>query len=352
MAPPPPQHDARHVEDPALVQEALAALLESGAEFPLLNESAQSLPYTARLQAVEPEPQAPGSCLFRLHRALPPNLPPGSLFRLTFGARGERYDGVLRFIGREDYLLYRFETPRALNLTGRAKRIPFRPREGATVTLWDGEKAISGSLLNLSTGGLGFRVERVFRQDTLARLRPDTSLFHKGQLFLGRAERIRNCPDLAFRAQVAHVAEAGREVRLGMEFLGPGPGLIGAVEALVQLREQSAAAAPGATGRNVTASFKVAPAAPEPPPPVLLPLRRRCAPIVLAMPPGEARQALLRGLAREGFQRILDEEAHAGTALVLVPEEREDLPEALPFDPEDSPAELAQRLDTVLGLRL
>ncbi|HJV23558.1 MAG TPA: PilZ domain-containing protein [Holophagaceae bacterium] len=351
MAPPPPQSNPRHVEDPAVVLEALAALMESGAEFPLMNESAQSLPYTARLQATEPTAgSASGACLFRLHRALPPNLPSGSLFRITFGAKGERYDGVLRFVGREDYLLYRFETPKSLNLTGRAKRIPFRPREGATVTLWDGEKAISGSLLNLSTGGLGFRVERVFRQDTLARLRPDTSLFQKGQLFLGRAERIRNCPDLAFRAQVAHVAEAGREVRLGMEFLGPGPGLIGAVEALVQLREQSSAA--GSGGRPVTASFKVAPPPPEPPPPVLLSLRRRCAPIVLAMPAGEARLALLRGLAQEGFRRVLDEDAHTGTALVLVPEEREDLPEALPFDPEDSPAELARRLDTVLGLRL
>jgi hypothetical protein len=336
----------RLLEGPAAVREALAALLESGAEFPLLNESAQSLPYTARLHAMEPDG---GPCLFRLHRALPPNLAPGSPFRITFGAKGDRYEGVMRFLGREDYLLYRFEAPKSLRLTGRAKRISFRPREGATVTLWDGEKAISGSMLNLSTGGLGLRVERIFRQDTLARLRPDTSLFHKGQLFLGRAERIPHCPSLAFRAQVAHVAEASREVRLGMEFLGPGPALVAAVEALVQLREQPAT---GTAGRAITASFTVAPAPPEPPPPALLPLRRRCAPIVLAMPEGDARQNLLRGLALEGYQRILDEEGHGATALVLVPEEREDLPEALAFDPEASAADLALRLDSVLGLRL
>lgn len=329
------------------MNQALDDLLESGVEFPLLNESAQSLPYTARLHALELDS---GTCLFRLHRALPPNLPSGSPFRLTFGAKGDRYEGVLRFLAREDYLLYRFELPKSLRLTGRAKRIPFRPREGATVTLWDGDKAISGSLLNLSTGGLGFRVERVFQQDTLARLRPNTALFHKGQLFLGRAERIPHCPPLAFRAQVAHVADASGEVRLGMEFLGPGSALVSAVEALVQLREQPpAASSPG--GRAVTASFVVAPAPPEPPPPPLLPLRRRCAPLVLALPPGEMRQAVLRGLAAEGFHRILDE-ASAESALVLVPEDREDLPEALAFDPEGSPVELARRLDSVLGLRI
>ncbi len=343
MAPTQPE---RHVEDPAAIREALAALMESAIEFPLLNESAQSLPYTARLHAVEP---GSGPCLFRLHRSLPPNLPPGSPFRTTFGPKGERSEGILKFIGREDYLLYKFEAPKSLRLTGRAKRISFRPREGATVTLWDGEKAISGSLLNLSTGGLGLRVERVFRQDTLARLRPDTSLFSKGQLFLGRAERIPHCPSLAFRAQVAHVDATSKEVRLGMEFLGPGPALVAAVEALVLHREQPATAA---AGRTVTASFTVVPVAPEPPPPALLPLRRRCAPIVLSMPEGEARRTLLRGLAAEGFHRILEEEDYAGTALVLIPEEREDMPEALAFDPEASAADLAQRLDSVLGLRI
>ncbi len=350
MAPLPSEPQPRHIEDLAGVRAALAALFESGLEFPILNESAQSLPYTSRMQAPEPG-SGQESCLFRLHRALPPNLTAGSPFRITFGAKGERFEGIMRFLGREDYLLYRFEVPKSLKITSRAKRISFRPREGATVTLWDGEHAISGSLLNLSTGGLGVRVERVFRQDTLARLRPDTSLFHKGQLFLGRAERIPHCPALAFRAQVAHVAEAGREVRLGMEFLGPGPGLIEAVEALVLFREQSATSASGSTGRHATASFTVVPIPPEPPPPPLLPLRRRCAPIVLAMPAGKERQALLRGLATEGFQRILDEETHAETALVLVPEEREEWPEALVFDPEASAADLARRLDSVLGLR-
>jgi hypothetical protein len=127
---------SRVLQDPARVNQALGDLLESGAEFPLLDESAQSLPYTARLHALEAES---GTCLFRLHRALPPNFPSESPFRLTFGTKGDRDEGVLRFLARENYLLYRFELPPSpMQRTMSALRAKGRPSqsEGCSGSGW------------------------------------------------------------------------------------------------------------------------------------------------------------------------------------------------------------------------
>lgn len=353
---PSPEQTSRPLHDPALVRRILETLVRTEAEFPLLPEGHQSLPFTARLQALG-EGEAP--CLIRLQRALPPNLASGSPFKLTFATEDQRYEGVARYLGREDYLLYRFEAPRTLRLSGRrgARRVPFRPREGATVTLWDGEKALSGSLLNLSAGGLGFRIERAFRQDTSARLIPDTSLCQRGEPFLGRLEQVMRIPFLEFRAQVAHVREEGREIRVGLELLSPSPELVAALEGIVAQREQTSGSSgttrggiASVTGPAGPAATAEAPAPPDLPPTPLLPLRRRCAPVALGLPPGEPRDALARALASQGFHRLFLE-GEAEGALLLVTEEREDRPEALCIDPQAPPEALARRLDAVLGLR-
>ncbi len=354
-----PEQTSRPIQDPAQVRQALEALAAGGLEFPLLPEGAQALPYTALLASPG---EGEGPCLVRLQRALPPKLASGSPFKITFTTDEQRYEGVLRYLGREDYLLYRFEAPRSLRLSGRrgAKRVPFRPREGATVTLWDGEKSLSGSLLNLSAGGLGFRIERAFRQDTLARLIPDTSLCQRGQPFLGRMEQVMRHPVLEFRAQVAHVREEGREIRVGLEFLSASAELVAAVEGVVALRDHPSAAAGGTRSGPLPSSGPVSegtrpaqetePEPPDLPTSPLLTLRRRCAPIALGLPPGELRQDLVRALMSQGFHRLRDE-AEAGEALLLLVEEREEAPEALIIDPRARPTALARRLDAVLGLR-
>lgn len=209
------------VEDPKLLQETLRLLCESEMEFSIKVEGTSTLPYAARLQAIE---RGQGAIILKLVRPLPHELMGGALFQATFAVEDQRYEALISYLQREAYLQYRFSPPERLFSADRrrAKRYPFRPRESAYVIASDGGVpglGVAGPLVNIGPGGLCLRVDRVLKLDDGLRIPPGTALFERGTSFPRlRIQDLPRLPLLEVAGWVAHVQEHGSEIRLGFDF--------------------------------------------------------------------------------------------------------------------------------------
>ena len=163
------------------IRRHLEELRAAETEFPIKVEGTHTLPYTARLAELEHD-----SMLLKLIRPLPHELIPGAPFEMLFATAEQRFKGLLTFQGRQGYLLYRFTIPTRLVPSDQRqhKRYPFRPREKAYVLAQDAGLpgfGLAGPLVNLSLGGLAFRVDRVVRLDDHMRLTLGLGFFEKGK---------------------------------------------------------------------------------------------------------------------------------------------------------------------------
>lgn len=306
------------VEDPRQIRRHLEDLRASEVEFPIKVEGTHTLPYTARIQALEAD-----ALHLKLIRPLPHEMAPGAPFEMLFATPHQRFKAPLSFLGRAGYLLYRFSLPTRLVPSDQRqhKRYPFRPREKAYVLAQDGGlpgHGLAGPLVNLSLGGLAFRVDRVVRLDDHMRLTPGLGFFEKGKAL--PMLKIRDLPKLALfetRGVLANAFEREGEIILGVQFGELGPTELAQLQEVLEFRErlQRASSSPSPTpireGRPAGDAREAAalggprlnPAGLETPQALKL-LGRRSTGLVLAMPPGLGRDHVEAALAQGGYLRV------------------------------------------------
>lgn len=310
------------VEDALSIRQHLEELRTAETEFPIKVEGTHTLPYTAQLVAVER-----GEMHLKLIRPLPHELMAGAPFEMLFATADQRFKGLMTYQGRQGYLLYRFSIPPRLVPSDQRqhKRYPFRPREKAYVLAQDSGlpgHGLAGPLVNLSLGGLAFRIDRVVRLDDHLRLTPGLGFFEKGKVL--PMLKIRDLPKLPLfeaRGQVANAYEREGEIIVGVQFGELGPVELAQLQEVLDFREKlqraggssAPIAAPPREGRGAAAAGETAASAPPSPamnpagnetPDALRWLARRTAGLVLALPPGPRREEVQAALALGGYLRV------------------------------------------------
>ncbi len=231
------------IKDPAFILAALRDMETTGAEFPIKVEGTKTLPYAAVVISLD---AANGQIIVKLVRPLPPALKSGALFEMVFATQDKRFECRIIFLGREGYLQYRFQGPPFLTATDRRlwKRYPIRPRENLHVAAQDADMpghGITGPLLNLSMGGLVFRVDRMLRLDDGMLIRPASYMFERGKsLPLMRLRGLPKGEVLEARGQVVRAQESGSELHVAIQFTGMGePGKLLLIRFLAARERQS-----------------------------------------------------------------------------------------------------------------
>ncbi len=279
------------------------------------------------------------------------------------------------------------ELPSEIVLAERRKRPRARinAREGATVTaltgLFDGV-GITGTLENISETGFSVRVDRAMEVKTQRKMHMGPNLMPPGQaLMLVKLAKLPKCPTLELEGTVIHL-DAAQGLVIGIAFEKGKEGLLAPVRSLVAGRTgaipttvppkarrlaepepreeaepapkpapkkepeavptppppapEAAAPPPAPVLPPVPAPAAPVPVAPEPPPPppvpdersnALLRVKKRARGLLLAMPGGAEREALVQYLVGDGYGRVLtadtltellEHTARPGLHLILV----------------------------------
>jgi len=306
------------VEDPLVIRQGMQELHKQESEFPIKVEGTHTLPYTARVQRVDP---AKGLLFLKLIRPLPHELLVGAAFEMLFSLGEQRYEAPTVFQGREDYLLYRFSIPVRMAPSDRrvAKRYPFRPREKAYVIAQDGGipgHGLSGPLVNLSIGGLAFRVDRVMRLDDHMRITPGLGFFERGKaLPMLKIRDLPNLPLFEARGTIANACERDGEFIIGVQFGELRDAESREIQDVLTIREnmQRVASVTIPEGRREAAARP--PVEPNSPaaridpsgsqtPDALKRLGRRCTRLILAMEPGADREQVQEAFGEVGYLRV------------------------------------------------
>ena len=306
------------MEDPAQIQQIMLDLIQLEAEFPIKVEGTHTLPYTARIAHLDIKK---GMLHLKLIRPLPHEMTAGALFEMVFSVGEQRFEAPTVFNGREAYLLYRFALPTQMVPSDRRrhKRYPFRPREKAYVVVQDGTvpgHGLSGPLVNLSVGGLAFRVDRVMRLDDHLRVTPGPGFFERGKAFpMLKIRDLQKLPVFEARGILANAYERGGETIVGIQFGELGESELRELQAVLDLRDLVQRSTPGLPGdapREAsprTPAESKGPAARVPPagsqtPDALRQLGRRSTRLLLVMGPGPEREQLCSALGAQGFLRL------------------------------------------------
>jgi hypothetical protein len=209
------------IEDAGQIRDAFGILHATGTEFPIKVEGTSTLPYASVVKQLDIEH---GTCSLKLVRPLPHELLIGAEFRMVFPVENQRYEALVLFQGRKEYLTYQFSLPNVLFYADRRsdKRFPFRPRESAYVTAQDGGipgLGVAGPLVNICSAGLAMRIDRVLKLDDGIRIPPSTALFDRDKHFTRiRIQDLPKVPLLEVQGFVAHATERGTELILGFAF--------------------------------------------------------------------------------------------------------------------------------------
>jgi hypothetical protein len=293
-------------------------LLKQALEFPIKVEGTHTLPYTARVHHLDLQK---GFLHLKLIRPLPHELAAGAAFEMVFSVGELRFEAPTVFQGREDYLLYRFTIPIRMAPSDRRrhKRHPFRPREKAYVIVQDGGipgHGLSGPLVNLSEGGLAFRVDRVMRLDDHMRVTPGMGFFERGKAF--PMLKVRDLPNLLVfdgRGILAYAWEREGEIILGVQFGELREAELQDIQAVLKIRElkQRASTSPAGEGpreprprsssQAKDAVARVSPSGNQTPD-ALRQLGRRCTRLILALAPGPDRDQVQQAFGAAGFLRL------------------------------------------------
>jgi len=248
--------------------------------------------------------------------------------------------------------------PAAIELAERRRqpRARLNQREGATAIaltgLFEGI-GLTGSIDNISEGGLCLKVGRAMNVKTQGPMHLGPNLISVGEPFmLIKLSKLPKCPLIELAGVATHVTSEGGILSVGIAFEAGKGGLLGPVKALVSSRAsaipatvppkarrpQEPKAEPGeapielATARPVQAKASEPPPtsapestpepAPAPPAPApeaeaaaeaqepttrgsaLLRMKKRARTILLAMPSGQDRDALAAFLAADGYGKV------------------------------------------------
>ncbi len=302
------------IEDPKFILEALQALLRDQLEFPIKVEGTSTLPYTSVVQALNP---GDGGIILKLVRPLPHELLEGAIFRAVFPVDEQRFQCLITFRGRHEYLQYRFDYPKVLNFADRRrhKRYPFRPRERAYVVGQDGGipgMGIAGPLANVSMGGFALRLDRVLKLDDNMRIPPNLAVIDRGKHFSRiRIQDLPRLPLLEWRAHVSHCTVHNGEIILGFSFASMPAAMEASLNESFAFRDKMRRASVAPAGAGSPGAKKARPSGPEamatsseeldgP----LLTLHRRSTRIVLLMADETACKPLTQYMEANGYLRI------------------------------------------------
>ena len=149
---------------------------------------------------------------------------PGTVIYFFFTMDGLRFRTQARFLGRGGYMQSEFALPEAILHAERRGnvRVRFSPREPAKAvileSLFDG-LGISGPIINLSTGGINLRVDRVIDIRKDRRVNARTELFNAvSKLALIRLQDLPHTPNLECSGLLRHVSSRSEGLFLGIEF--------------------------------------------------------------------------------------------------------------------------------------
>jgi CheY-like chemotaxis protein len=277
----------------------------------------------------------------------------GATFRLLFILDGLRFKATTRLIEiRPGSAL--LEVPSDLALAERRKkpRARLNAREGATVTaltgLFDGV-GINGSVENISETGLCIRVDRAMDVKTQRKMHLSGNLLDVGQPFMViKLSKLPKCPTIELAGTVAYV-DARQGVLIGVLFEPGKDGLLAPIRSLVSSRtsaipaqvppkarrqvdpdREAEGSSPSGSSRKPSQGIELPPEpparAPEPAPQIpapaplvepeapapaddrsqaLLRVKKRSRTLLLAMPPGPAREEVAAFLIQDGYGRVL-----------------------------------------------
>jgi hypothetical protein len=307
------------IEDPALIRQILLELHRLEVEFPIKVQGAHTLPYTSQIQRLD---TTKGLLHLKLIRPLPHEMVEGAVFDMLIAQGEQRFEAQTVFRGREDYLLYRFDIPAWMVPSDRRshKRYPFRPREKAFVIAQDGGipgHGISGPLVNLSLGGLAFRVDRVMRLSDQLRVTPGLGFFDRGKSMpMIKVRDLPNLPAFQARGILSHALERDGEILVGIQFGELASAERAELKMVLDIREHMlrAPAVIASTSPREVATLSLgtppkAPAAQVSPngtqtPDALKRMGRRSTRLMLTMAPGPDRDRVHRALLGSGYLRL------------------------------------------------
>jgi CheY-like chemotaxis protein len=310
--------------DSGFIARAFEELLAEKTEFPIRVEGAKTLPYTAVVQASDPEGR---TLILKLFRPLPPALMVGAWFGVVFAVQDRRYEGRIALRDRDGYLRYRFEWPKTLVSSDRRvwKRYTFRPREDVFVTAQDCETpshGLTGPLTSLSQGGFCMRVDRMLRLEDGLPVRPRANLFDRGRsLSPVRIHGLLRDEVLEVRGQIVRIQEGDSEIQLAVQFNELREAVSVLLSQVLASRERQAGRGGGAGsapprpahGETVAAEGGAPGPAPAPVDDLalaaagreeLLRLDRRTVRLLLVAQEGEDRAGLVRSLRTAGYWRV------------------------------------------------
>jgi hypothetical protein len=239
---------------------------------------------------------------------------------MVFLLGDQRYWAPTVFQGRENYLLYRFSIPAKMAPADRRqhKRYPFRPREKAYVVVQDGAipgHGISGPLVNLSEGGLAFRVDRVMRLDDHLRITPGLGFFDRGKSFpVLKVRDLPNLPLFEARGVLANALERDGGIILGLQFFDLSEAARAELQVVLDIRERmqrvstsqavepSRASGPRGPAQAKEPAARTAPAGLQTPDALRL-LGRRSTRLILVMQAGPERDLVSQVLDAAGYAR-------------------------------------------------
>jgi CheY-like chemotaxis protein len=247
------------------------------------------------------------------------------------------------------------ELPSSIELAERRKkpRARLNQREGAAITaltgLFEGI-GLTGSIENISEGGLCMKVGRAMNVKTQGPMHMGPNLLSVGEPFmLMKLSKLPKCPPIELGGIVTHVASEGGVLVIGMAFESGKESMLSPVKALVASRTSALPATVPAKARRpqepepapVVPAIELAPPRPAPkkePAPVaappatapaaeppaaapteavavapeaparssaLLRVKKRTRNVLLAMPEGPDRTALAAFLAVDGYGQVL-----------------------------------------------
>lgn len=217
----PPADREPTLRDPDQILAYLEQLQRSRSALVLRLSEEAEVAYTAWVEGVNEE----GGTFTLSLRSRPAQEPrPGTPVFLWFTLHGLRFRTMARFLRRGAYMQSEFQLPEGIlhaERRGQA-RARFTARENVQVTALQGLGegcGLSGLLLNLSLGGLLFRVDRIvdLRRDRLLPLRAD--LLPPGtDLAAVRILDLPRTPEFEARGRVRHADLRGEGLVMGLSF--------------------------------------------------------------------------------------------------------------------------------------
>lgn len=198
----------------------LEELFRTRVEIATKDSEDADIAYMVKVEMVNEEK---GSFTISMQNRPPLEPLPGTPIHFFFTMDGLRFRTQARFLARGGYMQSEFALPEAILHAERRGnvRVRFTPREPAKAVVLEGlfeGLGISGSIVNLSMGGINLRVDRVIDIRKDHRVKACSEVFHSvSKLALIRLQDLPQTPNLECSGVLRHVSSRSDGFFLGIE---------------------------------------------------------------------------------------------------------------------------------------